>query len=81
MKEKQTKQRNTLPPDPDNLNGDRACWAAAALGEFRLHTGTDVENAVSDLLADLMHWCCRSGQDFEAELQRAREHYDCETAG
>ena len=81
MKKNQTQQRNTLPPDPYNLNGDRACWAAAALGGFRLHTGTDVENAVSDLLADLMHWCCRSGQDFEAELQRARDHYDCETAG
>ena len=74
-------QTKPLPPDRDQFNANRARWADVALNEFQRLTGADTGDAVSDLLADLMHWCCRSGQDFEAELQRAREHYDCETAG
>ena len=68
-----------LPTDPDELNADRARWAAAALAEFRRQTGADLEDAVSDLLADLMHWCDRHGQTFGDELRRARGHYEEET--
>jgi hypothetical protein len=68
-----------LPTDPDELNADRARWAAAALAEFRRQTGADLEDAVSDLLADLMHWCDRHGQTFGDELRRARGHYEAET--
>jgi hypothetical protein len=73
-----TRQKN-LPPDPENMNDDRAAWAGAALREFQRQTGTDDENAVNDLLGDLMHWCDRKGVDFDDELTHARWHYDAET--
>ncbi len=65
-----------LPPDPDELNACRAQWAAVALAAFRRQTGADAEDALSDLLADLMHWCDRSGLSFVDELRRALGHYE-----
>jgi hypothetical protein len=70
-----------LPPDPDNMNDSRAEWAGAALATFMRETGTDQEDALGDLLADLMHWAARNSYDFEAALERARGHYEAETAG
>ena len=70
-----------LPPDPEGKNDKRAAWAGAALATFITQTGTDEENAVGDLLGDLMHWCDRNNYDFEAALARARWHYKAETAG
>jgi hypothetical protein len=75
----QAKQTKPLPPDPEMLNPNRALWAAAALAEFRRQTGADLADALSDLLADLMHWCDRFGQDFPKELRRALYHYEEET--
>jgi hypothetical protein len=69
----------SLPPDPENMNDQRAAWAAAALQAFRYITGTDEEDALGDLLCDLMHWCDRSGHDFNAALSRAGAHYEAET--
>ena len=68
-----------LPPDPDRRNAHRALGAAAALAEFQRQTGADLEDAVSDLLADLMHWCDWFGQEFPKELRRALNHYEEET--
>ena len=76
----QSQQPQPLPQDPDRLNAHRALWAAAALAQFRRQTGADLEDAVSDLLADLMHWCDRFGQELPAELRRACNHYAAETA-
>ncbi len=73
------KQTRPLPPDPERLNPNRARWAAAALAQFRQRTGADLKDAVSDLLADLMHWCDRFGQEFPRELRRALNHYEEET--
>jgi hypothetical protein len=73
--------RKLPPPDPDNMNNDRAEWAAAALRHFQCTTGTDYEDALADLLGDLMHWCDRDNFDFEAALFRARGHYRAETGG
>jgi hypothetical protein len=70
-----------LPPDPDNMNGARAGWAGAALSTFMTETGTDQEDALGDLLADLMHWADRNGYDFDAALERARGYYEEETFG
>jgi hypothetical protein len=67
-----------LPADPEK-NDDRAVWAAAALNEFRRITGTEDEDALGDLLCDLMHWSDRNGCDFDAALSRARMHYEAET--
>lgn len=67
-----------LPPDPEEQNDDRAKWAETAILAFMVETGTDAGDALSDLLADLMHWCDRKGLDFAAEESRGREHYVAE---
>jgi hypothetical protein len=62
------------------MNGERAQYADNAITAFQLTTRTDIQDAVSDLLADLMHWCDRHGMEFEDELNRGRMHYLAETA-
>lgn len=79
MKSK-ARSHSNLPPDPENMNDERARWAASALRAFRRATGADAEEALSDLLSDLMHWSDRNVFDFEAALDRARMHYEAETA-
>lgn len=72
----------TLPPDPEAMNDDRSNWAAAALSRFVECTGTDREDALADLLTDLMHLADREEVfDFERDLNRARVHYVEETRG
>jgi hypothetical protein len=68
-----------LPPDPEGMNEARSTWAAQAIDAFRDATGTDEEDALSDLLADLMHFADRRHHDFDAALLRARDHYEAET--
>ncbi len=68
-----------LPPDPEGMNDKRASLAGTALAVFMSETGTDEEDAVGDFLADLMHWCDRNKNDFDAALDRARVHYGEET--
>ena len=69
-----------LPPDIDGQNNDRARWAHKALQAFMKETGVEFEvDALSDLLADLMHWCDRNQTDFDTELARGRYHYAAET--
>ena len=70
-----------LPPDPEGMNGKRAEWAALALAAFIERTNTDEQDAVCDLLADLMHYCDRHEISFDDQLARARYHYDAETSG
>jgi hypothetical protein len=41
----------TLPPDPEDMNNDRAERAACAIRHFQCQTGTDWTDAVCDLLA------------------------------
>jgi hypothetical protein len=68
-----------LPKDVDGRNAERAQWAKAALRAFMLETGVDYEDALGDLLGDLMHLADREPFDFEAALDRARGHYAAET--
>jgi hypothetical protein len=70
-----------LPPDPEGMNDDRAAWAEHAMAAFQVATGTDDEDALSDLLADLMHWADRAKYDFDAALIRGRDHYEAEMMG
>lgn len=70
-----------LPPDPEGMNDARADWAAGAVRTFQAITGADEEDALSDLLADLMHWTDRRRDDFEVALRRARDHDHAETLG
>lgn len=72
-----------LPPELDRFMGDtrnthRARWAERCIVLFRHDTGTDKEDAIADLVADLMHLARQWGQDPEAELVRAREHFRTE---
>jgi hypothetical protein len=69
-----------LPPDPEERNENRARSADAVLEMFQWQTDADIEDALSDLLANLMHWCDRFGQDFQKEFRRAQNHYREETA-
>ena len=71
---------NILPPDPDGINTERAQWTDAPMRCFQRETGTDDEDALSDLLCDLMHWCDRNDSDFDAALSTAQMHYEAETA-
>jgi hypothetical protein len=68
-----------LPPDPKGKNAERAEWAASAIRHFQCTTGTDWEDAVADLLCDLMHFCDRESFNFDWELNRAQMHYQEET--
>jgi hypothetical protein len=61
-------------------NKDRAEWAAAALRHFQCTTGTDYADALPDLLCDIHHWCDRENVNFQAALDRARQHYDTESS-
>jgi hypothetical protein len=70
---------NMPPPDVDGQNGDRAKWAKTALQAFMAQTGVDYEDALRDLLGDLMHLSDREPFDFEAAMERARGHYAAET--
>jgi hypothetical protein len=71
---------SALPPDPDDSNDDRASWAGRALHLFTEITGTDLEDALSDLLCDLMHWADRKDECFRSSLERARCNYAEETS-
>lgn len=64
-------------------NAQRASWAEVALGAYapltygrRLHelADEDRETCVSDLLADLIHYCRREDIDFERCLNSAFRH-------
>lgn len=68
-----------IPPDPEEMNDERAQWADVAISAFQMMTRTDIEDAICDLTADLMHWCDRHGFDFDHELERGRNHYHEET--
>jgi len=69
-----------LPTEPEERNDERALWAQITLAAFMAETSTDESDAlVLEFLAGVMHWCDRSGESFEAHLERARSLYGEET--
>ena len=83
-----------IPPDAaeneGTTNADRATWAEAALLAFGQQTGLLKESVgdnedpffiISDLLADLAHWCDRHQVDLPSALIHAARHYQAETGG
>jgi hypothetical protein len=78
----------------DPSSADRALWGALAVAHFASVTDrsedmhTDPETVLSDLLADLMHWCDarRSNSElqeavrFDSALERARDYYNEEVS-
>ena len=85
------RQTLALPPDPEQMNDDRAKWALSAVSEFGYTTGecfetfkgdqrlTILEQNISDLLCDLAHLCDREGMNLTHLISRARRHYNEET--
>ena len=75
-----------LPNDPDNMNADntlRASWARVALNAFQEATGTDDQDALGDLLGDLLHLCDRTDAygTLDEALRLGRAHHRDETHG
>lgn len=68
-----------FPPDPDEYNQQRADYAMGALDAFAKITGAGPDEALPDLLANLMHWCNRNDQNFSDALEQARGYYHEET--
>jgi hypothetical protein len=78
----------------DPSNADRSLCGALAVAHFASVTSgaediyADPETVVSDLLADLMHWCDlqRSNSElqeaiqFDSALERARDYYNEEVS-
>jgi hypothetical protein len=73
-----------LPPDPEGMNDDRAEWADDVLRRFAsitdMHFLKDQPELVSDLIADIHHWCDRNGVDFDQSVANAAGHYIAETS-
>lgn len=65
--------------DPDEMNGERVEWAENAIQGIMRDTRTDREDALCDLLCDLMHWCDAEGTSFIDHLRRGAGHYREET--
>ncbi|MGD9691413.1 MAG: hypothetical protein AB7G17_01065 [Phycisphaerales bacterium] len=72
------------------INRDRADWAKLALTAFTaetycgdhpdaMHPG-DLECAIGDLIADLLHFAAQQGFDPGELLGRAHEHFQAEAA-
>jgi hypothetical protein len=72
-------RRRVLPTDPEGDNDRRARDAGTALEGFGEVTSTDDQDAVADLVTNVMHWCDRNGVAFCSELKRAWRSYDEET--
>ena len=70
---------NVVPPDPDEMNDARAELAKVALGALLAVTETSPEDAMLDLLSNLMHLCDRTGTNFGDQLHRAKGNYEAET--
>ena len=69
-----------LPTDPQERNDERALWAQVALAAFVAETSTDENTAFVEFLVGVMHWCDRTGESFDAQLERARSWYSEETS-
>jgi hypothetical protein len=60
----------------DITNSRRAHWAGLCLQQFMDLTRSDLEDALCDLLADMMHWAKQNNFDFCQELERAAWHFE-----
>lgn len=61
-------------------NLQRALWAESAINTFRERNGAQADDALADLLCDLMHWATFVNIDFANALDRAEYHYNAEAA-
>jgi hypothetical protein len=73
-----------LPPDPEEMNDQRAAWAQESLEQFASETryrpeDRDWEEIVSDFLSNVRHFCDRTDVNWVACVNRADNHYYEET--
>lgn len=68
--------------DTGTTNAERAERAEAVMVEYddvrRLGVAEDHQDALTDILADLMHYADREGLDFAAALRIAADHHEAE---
>lgn len=68
----------------DVTNSDRASWAADAARTYADATGLDydceVDTAISDLIASLLHLADEQGLCPDTLIQRGQMHYEHEVA-
>lgn len=66
----------------DVTNQDRVKWAMAAVQVFAdvtgLDTASELETAITDLLADMLHLCDAHGFQLAELLESANRHYVAE---
>lgn len=62
----------------DVTNSDRAQWAEIALATFTETVNTDREDAIADLICDLLHLARQDGLDPESQLERAKSNFTAE---
>lgn len=79
MRQSVKPRKSKLPPDPEGMNDRRAAWADSALASFSADTGSGRDEAIGDLICNLIHWCDRNNFDFDSVLVRARNYYIEET--
>lgn len=63
------------------MNFKRAGWAKTALNLFQHDTGTDNEDAIADLVCNLMHLCKFEPDkygDFEEQMERGKRNFEGE---
>jgi hypothetical protein len=59
-------------------NQTRAEFARTAVDAFMKETGSELSDAIADLICDLCHLAKQEGMDPLAEVQRGLQHYVCE---
>lgn len=65
--------------DPDGMNDIRTECGGHDIKSIMDETGTELDNALPDILANLMHWASANNVDFTAELVRAGTNFKTET--
>lgn len=58
---------------PRSANAIRAARAGRILNRYRV--GDDLHTSLVGLLADTMHWCDMTGEDFHLAFAQACRHY------
>jgi hypothetical protein len=70
------RQAGKLDPDvPDKFGYTLRSRTEKAEGPINVYMEEDYEQAMVDLLTDLMHLADREGEDFDTLVRKARSHY------
>lgn len=73
------RQAGKLDPDvPDKFGYTLRSRTEKAEGPVNVYMEEDYEQAMVDLLTDLMHLADREGEDFDTLVRKARSHYRAE---